>query len=440
MSIIDPKMLRNQMGLNLFYKGLSSVVALFSVPLLLRYLGKSDYGIWLTVGSVLTWIQLFDVGIGNGLRNRLAEVLSANDIDRGKKVISTSYVLVAFMAFIAISLLYLLVVFFDLPTMLNFNLDHASNANHILSNKFNVILFANIAFIGLNLFLSTCNMIFFALHLSSYVSLSGVLAQLITFVSILILNYSFEPSLLAVSIAFGFSGVVVNCVGSILLFKKYKELRPQIKFFDKSEVQHIGSFGFRMFMTQIAAMVLNSTDNVLISKILGPDSVTTYSIPYKIFSVLCLVQLALIAPLVSAYTSAFARSDLAFIRQSVRKMMFLFLFLSFTGGVLCYSFETISTYWLKQHVNYPPGLLGLICTYFIILMWCNVNSSILHGIGKINRVTIVAIAQAALNIPLSLFFAINLNFGLNGIILGSISVMFLGAVVSHLEVKKYLTL
>lgn len=426
------------MILNLLYKGLSAAIALFSVPLLLRYLGKSDYGIWLTVGSVLTWFQLFDVGIGNGLRNRLAAVLSVNDFESGQKVVSTAYVLIALMALFATALLYVLVVFFDISTILNFNLEHTPNSNSVLMSKSNIILLTNITFVGANLVLSTCNMIFFALHLSSYVSLCGVIAQLISFISILILNYSVEPSLLAVSIAFGLSGVLVNFIGSILLFKKHRELTPQVKLFDRSEVQHIGSFGLKMFISQISAMVLNSTDNIMISKILGPDSVTTYSIPYKMFSVLCLVQLALVAPLVSAYTSAFVRFDQVFIRASIRKMTLLFLILSFAGGLLCFFFDEVSTLWLNQHVDYPPGLLVLTCIYFIVLMWCNVNSSVLHGIGKIDKATIVSLLQTVLNIPLSLYFATVLNLGLNGIILGSIVVMLLGAVVSHLEVKKYL--
>ena len=50
------------------------------VPVTLNYLGKTEYGIWLTLASILSWLINLDFGLGNGLRNKLAEALALNDI------------------------------------------------------------------------------------------------------------------------------------------------------------------------------------------------------------------------------------------------------------------------------------------------------------------------------------------------------------------------
>ena len=47
-----------------------TMVHLLLVPLTLGYLNAYEYGIWLTLNSILAWINSFDIGLGNGLRNK----------------------------------------------------------------------------------------------------------------------------------------------------------------------------------------------------------------------------------------------------------------------------------------------------------------------------------------------------------------------------------
>ena len=51
-----------------------SIMAL--VPVTIDYLGKVEYGIWLTLASILSWLINLDFGIGNGLRNKLEYILA----------------------------------------------------------------------------------------------------------------------------------------------------------------------------------------------------------------------------------------------------------------------------------------------------------------------------------------------------------------------------
>ena len=57
-------------------QGLSILIGLLYVPLLLNYLTQEKYGIWLTLTSILGWFSYFDIGLGNGLRNKLAESIA----------------------------------------------------------------------------------------------------------------------------------------------------------------------------------------------------------------------------------------------------------------------------------------------------------------------------------------------------------------------------
>ena len=68
-------LLKNIIG-SFVIKGWNCVVQLLLVPITLNCLTQYEYGIWLTINSILIWIDSFDIGLGNGLRNQLTQSLA----------------------------------------------------------------------------------------------------------------------------------------------------------------------------------------------------------------------------------------------------------------------------------------------------------------------------------------------------------------------------
>ena len=88
----DPRsalLLKNVLA-SLAVKGWSVVVQLLLVPLTLACLGVYENGVWLTISSVLLWIDNLDVGLGNGLRNKLAVCLAENNIEKARQMVSST--------------------------------------------------------------------------------------------------------------------------------------------------------------------------------------------------------------------------------------------------------------------------------------------------------------------------------------------------------------
>ncbi|MGB8318924.1 MAG: hypothetical protein WCE54_12410, partial [Ignavibacteriaceae bacterium] len=73
------------------FNGFNFLFNLLLVRLTLDYLGKTEYGVWLTLSSVLTWFNYLDFGLGNGLRNKLAEAFAKDDLHSAKIYVSTTY-------------------------------------------------------------------------------------------------------------------------------------------------------------------------------------------------------------------------------------------------------------------------------------------------------------------------------------------------------------
>ena len=103
------------------YKGISIVIGIAYVPVLLNYLGLDKYGIWITLTSFLAWFSFFNIGLGNGLRNRLTEAIANNDYDLGKKYVSTTY--------------FLLILIFGVVLLLFLVVNPFLNWNRILNTK-----------------------------------------------------------------------------------------------------------------------------------------------------------------------------------------------------------------------------------------------------------------------------------------------------------------
>lgn len=416
------------MVLNVLYKCVGMFISLIYVPIVLKYLGNEKYGVWITISSVVSWITYFDIGIGNGLRNRLVENISNNDIVAQKKTVSTAYISISIITAVMFFIIMIMITIFDIPKLLNLNL---------IGENINIVILINIIFICINFILSLCNTILYALQLSSIVTLISIIPQIINIIIIYILTFILDSNLTILSIVYGFTILSTNIIASLVIFKKYKQLRPSMKLFDKQEMKHINEFGIKMFILQISALILNTTDNILISKLYGAEHVTPYNMVYKAFSYINMIHMAILSPMWSSYTMANSQNNIKWLKKSLKKMEYISIIFVLVSLIMINIFPKVSYIWLGKKLNYSSELIIITAFYFILLMWSNVYSSFLCGVGRINVFTVVCMIQAILNIPLSIFFAIKLNMGLSGVVMGSLVVMLLASIVGPIEVRRW---
>ncbi len=85
-------------------KGISILISFLLVPLVLNYIDITKYGIWLTLSSIIGWFGFFDIGLGNGLRNKFAEAIAKDQKELARIYVSTTYAIL----FIIIGIVYFL--------------------------------------------------------------------------------------------------------------------------------------------------------------------------------------------------------------------------------------------------------------------------------------------------------------------------------------------
>src|ERR1700749_2626531 len=60
-------------------KGASVAVGFLLIPLTIHYINTAQYGIWLTINALVAWLINFDIGLSNGLRNKMAHALAMKE-------------------------------------------------------------------------------------------------------------------------------------------------------------------------------------------------------------------------------------------------------------------------------------------------------------------------------------------------------------------------
>ena len=419
------KAVKHHISLTFVYKVLAIGLSYLLVPLTINYLAIEQYGIWITLLSVMSWVAFFDIGIGNGLRNKLAEAVAVNDIKLAKTYISTAYIAISFMA-----LLFFFILLAVLPVV---NWTKVFNTTSPDNAELLKLVFVVGFFFLFNFVLSLCNQMFYAYQEASLATMRQVLLNLIALVLIYILICYTTGRLLYLGICYGLSMALSNLVLIYYFFKKHKEVIPSINCIDLSRIREIGSLGVKFFIIQIAVLVIFATDNMIIAQILGPAEVTPYNVVFKLFSVITIGHGIIVAPLWSAHTEAYAKGDMKWIRNTLKKLNMLMIPIIVSVLVIIIFARNIINIWVGPEIKYSYSLVVLMGIYVIISVWSNVYAYFVNGIGKIKPQMYSAVLSGIINIPLSVYFAKYLNMGISGVILGTIVSLSLFAVIGPIQ-------
>ncbi|MGZ3928084.1 MAG: lipopolysaccharide biosynthesis protein [Mucilaginibacter sp.] len=403
-----------------FIKGASVLVSFILVPLTIHYVNSLQYGIWITISSLVAWMNTFDIGLSNGLRNKIAHSLAMGENENIIKYISTTYASLLLIACSTFAIFFIVGSFFNWDQLLN--IDKAINFS-----IWPIILITLGAFC-IQFFLQPINSILIATHQPFKSSLILFLGQLLTLILIFILTKTATASLqLLVLVAAG-SPLFVYVIANIFLFNtSLKAYKPRLRFVDFSSAKRLLNVGSAFFFIQMGALILYETDNIVIAKTLGPQDVTIFNIAYKPFSVLMIAFSIVITPYWSAFTDAYAKKDMLWIKQSIRKMRFLCLYIFVAALLLCASGNIFYKLWIGDSVVISYSLSFSLAIMISVQSWQVIHAYMLNGIGKLRMQLILIVGTGILNIPLSVFL---IHYtGIPGTVIANIAMLIIMDVV-----------
>lgn len=424
------KMYKNTVAM-IIIKGASILISLMSVPIMLHHVNRADYGVLLTLTSIVSWVGMMDIGLGNGLRNTIPGMLASGDMQSAKKAVSSSYAALALYVLLLIVIFCIICPFIDWVGFLN-----SPTSDPVEIRNLSLVVF--VAFCVQFLF-GLIYSILFAFQMPALQSLLTFGSQLLTFIALIMQVYVFKVSSV-------FQIGAVNCLmppilllfGSIVLFSTIlKGVAPSYKLIELKSVTGIISLGVKFFVLQIITIVLFQANSIIITKVVSPEAVVEYNMAFKYISILTMIFNIFVTPIWSATTDAYVRSDFDWIKKTL-KISKKVCFIAIGAGILMTVFsKSVYSFWLgKGVIDISYTTTGLVLLYLSFEMLYKVYGTIINGTGKVFAQMVITSALALCYIPLAIF--LGKAMGLSGVLIANSIVFLLNYLWSKVQCNKLL--
>ena len=374
-------------------KGWSAVIVLLMVPITLNCLGEYNNGVWLTISSVMLWIDNFDIGLGNGLRNKLAAYLAHGEEKRARSLISSTYALLTYIIIPVMAVLLLLVANLDNYQLLNVEPSKTANLNQVLS--------VTIILVCTTFIFKLIGNFYMGLQLPAVSNLLIALGQTMALIGTYIVYKSGSHSLFHVAVVNTASPLIIYLLAFPYTFWiKYPHLRPSIRLINLKEAQAVIGMGVQFFVMQISSVILFMTANILISKLFSPSLVTPYQITYRYFSIMLVVFTVVCMPFWNATTDAYERGDIEWIRNATRKLRLMTI-----GIIVCLVIMILISSWVYDlwigDIAIDIRMSMVMAAYIFTLIYSMRYSYFINGIGKLRLQLIFTSFAAIVFIPIA---------------------------------------
>ena len=410
-------------------KGLEMVLGFVRVPLIISFVSVSEYGIWLTLSSVIGWFAFFDIGLSNGLKTKLAEALAKKDYELAKMYVSTTY------ATISIIIGFVFVIFLLLFPFLNWV--KILNVPSEVTSHVSLFVFVFVTLFSIQFVTNILGTVLTADQKPAVASSIGTVSSVIYLMLLLLLKVFTKGSLVQLALICNGTSVFIFVLASVYFYKKkYSHISPSLKLIDFSHFRDLATLGFKFFFIQISAIIMFSTDNLIITQLFTPADVAPYNIALKYMGVPLMMFSLITWPLWVAFTDAYTMKDYDWIRRTVRKLIYIWLLLIIAVGIFLLLASSVYEIWLRGEVYIPFILSCFMGIYSILVAWNTIYVFFLNGIGIIKLQLYMGFITVILNIPLSIYFARDLKFGPAGIILSTIVCIFIGSVWAPIQYNK----
>ncbi len=283
------------------------------MPLTLTVLGTDRYGLWMAMTALTGMATFADLGLGNGLMTKLSANSATGDSTRARNLISEAYSKLSVLSLAGLGAVVLSFRFVPWADILG------AEAGPLREFAPAVAVACLVPFL-LNIPASLILRVQFAYQRVSTANLwqaAGGLASLLNAVLAVHLDLPDAWVICAAS-----SGpLLVNALNGLWFFGwRHPDLRPLPKWrFAEADGSLMRLGGKFLVLTIVTSIALN-IDNLLVAHALGPDSVTQFSVPAKMLTLLGLTIALVNSPLWPANGEALARGDVQWVVTVARRM------------------------------------------------------------------------------------------------------------------------
>lgn len=416
---LDRNILYNILGTFLI-RGGALLVSVISMPIYIRFFQDSKVlGLWFTILSIMTWILSCDLGIGNGLRNSLVEAIVLKDQVKIKQLIISAYSISFFVATCVGIIGYWLIGIIEWNIFFNISTELLSLESLIFAIR--TILIGIIFQFILKLVTS----ILYAMQKTAMTNLISLISSTTQILIVLCLPIqSSEMNLKVLSIIYVLCTNIPLLIATVLVF--VKELKLGFPKLDDIKLQfalNILKLGGAFFFVQVLFMIINNTNEIIITRLYGSECVVDYQIYNKIFTIVGSLFMIALTPLWSAITMAYSEKNQKWLISTYRKLNIIVCISVIVEFGIAFCIKPIVFLWIgKNVIEIHNSIAFAFAVFGGIYIYQSALSTIACGLGKL-RIQTICYALAVL-LKIILVYIANL-LGLPWIFLIIINIIIL---------------
>jgi len=386
---------------------LSNFVA---IPLYLRYLGREEYGLWMTISGVVLYLGLLNFGITQATENHFGTAVARRNTLEQCRVLSTGFWWYLSIVAAAIVLLAAAEPWLPLHVLVNGTGDLAQKTPRVF------------------LVASTCYLIElpFRIFPGCLRNIGKIdvqqwlgVVQAVLRLAVAFACLALGGSIVGLIVAMTATNVAIYVSSYLVLRRALPHLALRLEYFDPTLRRDMVGPSFFFFVLQISGAICVSTDALVISSRLSTAQVTPYAIAQRIGLMAVTVVTTISTSFGPAFLRAYSRGAYAELGTLFRRALLISVGVGCAvTGLLVVAGPVVIPLWVgeKNYVGFLPFLM--IMGFVLMQMVLNPCDRLLTITGNHRTYAAFAFLEAVINLGLSI--ALVGRFGVTGVAMGTL--------------------
>ncbi len=369
----------------------SGAVVLVTLPLARQNLSPELFGVWMMLSSLLAFMAFADLGVGNGVLNRVTRACAVHDDLMLRRTLFSGYAIT-----ICVSLLLVLTWFF----WLQWSAEPTALAGEISpANRIEVLnaLSAFVLILAINIPASLVQRLQLGMQEGYWNGIVQFASSILTLIAVpltLHLNGGVEMLVIA-TIGMQAAANVINTLIWLVRhqFLRFNRWQSAI---DAGTFIELFRAGGLFFLLQAAAAFAFQSDAIVITQTLGQAAYGDFAVVQKLFLFVSSLLTAAIAGLWPAFGDALARNDKEWAFKTLSRGVAIAAFISITGVViLSIAMPWIMAFWMHNLVNPPGTLIAALAIWTVIDSITAVLAAYMNGANILRAQVVIAVVMAS---------------------------------------------